>query len=184
MRPIVGIDFETSGYCTGHNFSAVEIGLCELGPNGRLSAILNTKLSGATKISRPAAKTHGITLEDCKGQPTLESFWSSFRVLQRKVPLCGHAIGTERKILRSKFPLAEFIWLDTLKLSKYFFPQCPNYKLRTVCEFLRLDSRLQEVLPNRSWHSALFDATASVLIIEDILKRYPTFQLEDLLNQK
>ena len=180
--PIAGIDFETSGHSRFQKAQPMQIGLAVRYPSGTYSIIADSLLGGATHLTYHAKRTHGISLEACRGKPRTESFWPQVQKISQNMPLCAHNIPTERKILQEKFPWKPCRWIDTCTISRRLLPDCPNHTLETVTHHLGKTRALQSLFQKKSWHNALFDAVASLLIVEGILERFPEAQLDDLIT--
>ena len=170
---MVGLDFETNGYSKFDTFKPIQIGLVYMQPGIRPVILAADYISGAKWISRPAYETHRIQLKDCKDKPGPEAYSEILKLASRQ-PVCVHAKGTERKILKEIYKLEDVTWIDTLTLSRKHLPNCPNHRLQTVVEYLGLMKELEESIPGESWHNALFDAAASVLIARKLLQENPT----------
>lgn len=166
--PLIGLDFETNGYCRWCPTVAVEVGIVEIRPEGEARVRLSSILSGAQWISPEAYRTHGIGLRETKGKPTLGALGPMLHALAGRA-VCVHGKGTERKILKSILG-QEPRWLDSLTLSRRHLKACPNHKLETVARYLGLEKELCRLLPEGKWHRAAFDAAASALIVREIQK--------------
>ena len=172
--PIAALDFECSGHTPYQKSRAVEIGLVLLHPNGKIEVLADNLLSGATYISRYAYATHGISLKQCYGKPRLQTFRNL--ILQTsKWPICVHAKGTERSILRDELGITEGIqWVDSCLWSRKLLKgKVENHQLKTISHHLEVAKKLQEFSKayHWKWHRAAFDAAASALIIQKL----PTF---------
>lgn len=166
----LGLDFETSGYSKWSTSAAVEIGLVEIFPNGELKVLASSLLSGAKWISPAAYRVHKIGLWQCRGKPTLHAFREILEEHSNR-PICVHAKGTEKKILREMLGLEHPHWVDSLLLSRRHLTACPNHKLETVTKFLNLEIKLQQMFPRGKWHQAAYDAAASALIVQEIQRK-------------
>jgi DNA polymerase III subunit epsilon len=165
---MLGLDFETNGYSRYDTFKPVEIGLVYLQAGQPAMILASSYISGAKWISPPAYQTHRITLNDCKGKPGPEAYADILQIATKQ-PVCVHAKGTERKILIEHYGILEVEWIDTLTLSRRHLPECPNHRLQTVVEYLKLEEELHATIPDGRWHSAAFDAAASILIAKRLL---------------
>jgi DNA polymerase-3 subunit epsilon len=98
------------------------------------------------------------------------------RLGEGAVPV-AHAKGTEKKFLRV-FPGNPFDpWVDTLSLSRAAVPNARKHSLGVFCEDVGVASKVRELVPGRGWHDALFDAVASLVLLEWIVTK---FELQDL----
>ena len=168
---IVAIDFESSGEAAGETSVPIQIGLAEmkslqLDPDSFFSSYLKTNSS----ITTAAKKIHGITPADLQEAPSLLELWPE---LQRRLQgrcLVAHGHGTERRFLRA-FPMHGFgPWIDTLTLSRQFFPGLPSYALADVIEHCKLTQELRTLHPNFRWHEALSDAIASLSLLLHLIQ--------------
>ena len=121
-------------------------------------------------ITKVAKKMHGITPSDLQEAPSLFELWPE---LQRRLQgrcLVAHGHGTERRFLRA-FPMHGFgPWIDTLTLSRQFFPGLPSYALADVITHCNLTTKLATLHPNFRWHEALSDALASLLLLLHLIQ--------------
>ena len=56
-------------------------------------------------------------------------------------------------------------------------PTQKKHSLGILCEDLGVADKVRELVPGRDWHDALFDAVASLVLLEWMVKK---FGLEDL----
>ena len=168
---LVAIDFESSGEAAGEAGVPIQIGLAEmkslhLDPTSFFSSYLKTN----SPITKVAKKIHGIAPSDLQEAPSLLDLWPE---LQRRLQgrcLVAHGHGTERRFLRA-FPMHGFgPWIDTLTLSRQFFPGLPSYALADVIAHCNLIEELHALHPNFRWHEALSDAIASLLLLLHLIQ--------------
>jgi len=127
------------------------------------------------KITWAAQKVHGITPEDLKEAPPLFSLWPTLKSHLSEGPVVAHGHGTEKRFLRA-FPGHPFgPWVDTLQLARAAWPELPSYSLGNLCEAKKIGG-FESLCEGRKWHDALYDALASLAILEHIIKE---FSLED-----
>lgn len=172
--PVAGLDFETTGHSRRMAARPMEIGLCVLSPSGKLDILLDCLVGEGAHgpMNHYAYDTHGIPQSACRGKPSLRCHWNTLTYASDQ-GICVHAKSTEKKILGTYFPLDEFTWLDTLPLARKFLPGLPNYRLETLSDELDRTKDLRQMLPNKTWHQALFDAAASLLCLETIYDNVP-----------
>ena len=168
---LVAIDFESSGEGQGEASVPIQIGLAEmkslkLDSTYFFSSYLRTNYS----ITKAAKKIHGIAPTDLQAAPSLLELWPE---LQRRLKgrcLVAHGHGTERRFLRA-FPMHGFgPWIDTLTLSRQFFPGLSSYALVDVITHCNLTTKLATLHPNFRWHEALSDAIASLLLLLHLIQ--------------
>ena len=168
---LVAIDFESSGEAAGEAGVPIQIGLAEmkslqLDPTSFFSSYLKTN----SPITKVAKKIHGITPADLQEAPSLLELWPELQHRLQDRCLVAHGHGTERRFLRA-FPMHGFgPWIDTLTLSRQFFPGLPSYALADVIEHCKLTQELYTLHPSFGWHEALSDAIASLLLLLNLIK--------------
>lgn len=168
---LVAIDFESSGEGAGEAGVPIQIGIAEmkllqLDPGSFFSSYLKSK----APITRTAKKIHGIGPADLQEAPSLLELWPE---LQRRLQgrcLVAHGHGTEKRFLRI-FPMHGFgPWIDTLTLSRQFFPGLSSYRLSHVITHCNLTEKLFSLHPTFRWHEALSDAIASLLLLLHLIE--------------
>ena len=83
----------------------------------------------------------------------------------------AHGKGTEKKFLRA-FPGHGFgPWIDTLLLSRALWPSWKDHSLGALCTELGLNDKISALCPGRQWHDALYDAFASLCLLESMIER-------------
>ncbi len=165
------IDFESSGEMAGEAGVPIQIGIAEmkslqLDPDSFFSSYLKTNSS----ITKVAKKIHGITSTHLQDAPSLLELWPELRQRLQGRLLVAHGHGTERRFLRA-FPMHGFgPWIDTLTLSRQFFPGLPSYALAEVMAHCKLTEKLFSLYPTFKWHEALSDALASLLLLLHLIQ--------------
>lgn len=180
VRDIVfaGIDFEGAGAQHGREDWPVQIGMGTWSLAEGFGNFFVTNLEKQGQVDWYAKKIHGIDESKLVGAPSLLSLWPEVngRLGGDAVPV-AHAKGTEKKFLRV-FPGNPFDpWVDTLSLSRAGVPNARKHSLGIFCEDAGVAGKVRELVPGRGWHDALFDAVASLVLLEWMVK---TFELEDL----
>lgn len=180
VRDVVfgGIDFEGSGAQRGKEDWPVQIGMAKWSLEAGYGDFFVSFLECEGEVDWYAKKIHGIDEAKLEGAPSLLSLWPEVngRLGDGAVPV-AHAKGTEKRFLR-KFPGNPFDpWVDTLLLARAALPDSRKHSLGTFCEDVGLADKVRGLVPGRDWHDALFDAVASLVLLEWIVKRYG---LEDL----
>nr|NIP92298.1 3'-5' exonuclease [Akkermansiaceae bacterium] len=56
-------------------------------------------------------------------------------------------------------------WIDTLHLYRAAWPQLGSFGLGDLCDRFGLTGTVGNAHPGRRWHDALFDASASALLL-------------------
>ncbi len=167
---IAAIDFESAGAARGETDQPVQIGIAvcsvlEDQPECWMSYIATDK-----PVLWSASQVHGITTQMLADAPAFTSLWTAIKERLSGAVVVGHNPATERKFLR-RFPGHGFgPWLDTLALGKMCVPGLPDYSLSTLCDALGVTPTVTAILPNKTWHDALYDALASLLVVKFLVK--------------
>ncbi len=163
------IDFESAGATRGETDAPVQIGLANWSINTGHSDPWVTYLHVDREIHWSASKIHGITRADLANAPTLLSLWPELSQKLGNSWVVAHGKGTEKRFLRS-FPGHRFgPWVDTLWLARAAWPDAPDHSLGSLCENLGLTEKIRTLVPTRLWHDALFDAVASLVLLEHLI---------------
>lgn len=163
------LDFEGAGAAPGQPDVPIQIGIAS-GRLGEEPTLFDSFLAIDRPVTRGAQRVHGITDEQLTASPTLLQLYPDLQNHLGNRPLVAHAHGTEKRFL-SALPGHPFgPWLDTLKLARKIYPQAQSHKLGRVSDDLGLTPQLRDWVPDRDWHDALFDATASLLILFHIVE--------------
>jgi len=167
---LVAVDFESARSPEGAEHP-VQIGLVE---SRNLSLLVGSCYVSFLQPPEPVVLTrgdvHGIRSRDLAGSPTLLSLWPEISNRLQRVPLVAHGAGTERRFLRI-FPLANLgPWVDTLQWSRKLYPGLASYALGDLVKTLGLEEEVASACPGRSWHDALFDAVACLLLLHTLIR--------------
>ena len=164
------IDFESAGAARGKTDVAVQIGMgcwsMEAGHHNDFVSYLSTD----QPIQWSAQKVHGITQDDLADAPSLLSLWPECKARLSNSVVVAHGRGTEKRFLRT-FPGHGFgPWVDTLQLGRALWPDLEDHSLGSLCEQLKLTEGIRELVPDKNWHDALFDAVASLVLLVHIIE--------------
>ncbi|GAA5482295.1 3'-5' exonuclease [Haloferula sargassicola] len=163
------IDFESAGSARGRTDTPVQIGMARWSPGHGHGGAFHSYLRSSQPITWSARKVHGIRDEDLIGAPSLPELWGTVRSALEGAVVVAHGMGTEKRFLRA-FPGHRFgPWLDTLQVARAAWPELPSHALSDLCDALGLSDRVREMQPERRWHDALFDATASLVLLEHLV---------------
>lgn len=169
QHAFTAIDFESAGAATGRTDVPIQIAMAGWHPQDGLGASYVSYLRSTQRIAWNAQKVHGITLADLEDAPDLLGLWPVVKEHLADRVIVAHGKGTEKKFLRA-FPGHGFgPWVDTLLLARATWPQWEDHALGPLCDALGLTPAVQNACPGRRWHDALFDATASLFLLEKIL---------------
>jgi DNA polymerase-3 subunit epsilon len=180
VRDVVfaGIDFEGAGAQRGKEDWPVQIGMATWSLDKGYGNYYVSFLERDGEVDWYAKKIHGIGAGHLEGAPSLLSLWPEVnaRLGGEAVPV-AHAKGTEKRFLRV-YPGNPFDpWVDTLLLARAAMPAQKKHSLGALCEEIGVAGRVKELVPDRDWHDALFDAVASLVLLEWMIREY---HLEDL----
>lgn len=167
-----GIDFESAGATRGSTDVPVQIGLSDWAvPTGHRESFVSY-LRSNSPITWSARKVHGIKDEDLVDAPSLLELWPTVKRRLSGAVVVAHGKGTEKRFLRA-FPGHGFgPWVDTLLLARAAWPELPDHSLSALCISRNLDTRIRELAPKGTWHDALFDTIASLVLLEDIVTSF------------
>lgn len=165
------IDFESAGAARGMTDSPVQIGLATWSVEDGHGDAFVSYLHTDQPVQWTARKVHGIGPDQLAGAPTLLSLWPEIRQRLGGAIVVAHGKGTEKRFLRA-FPGHGFgPWTDTLLLARAAWPDQTDHSLGALCDTRGLTARVQALVPGKSWHDALFDAAASLVLLEHLLQR-------------
>ena len=163
------IDFESAGAAPGETDQPVQVGIVRVPSLMGKEELFSTYISCDHPVRWSASKVHGITTADLRGAPDMLSLWLNFRRLLSGCIVVGHNPSTEQRFLRV-FPAHGFgPWLDTLALARHCLPGLADYSLSSVCEALGVTPEIERLVPDKSWHHALFDAVGSLAALRAIV---------------
>jgi DNA polymerase-3 subunit epsilon len=171
------IDFESTGYLEGGGDEPIQVGIAlmegtEICPDHFVRSFIQPAKPRA--ISNAARAVHRIKDEELEGAPSLLSLWPTIRdSLQGRV-VVAHGAGTEKRFLRA-FPMHGFApWVDTLQLARKYLPNLKDHSLGALLQQLDLEEEVSVLCPGLSWHDALFDAVASLVLLNRMLQKLTT----------
>jgi DNA polymerase-3 subunit epsilon len=159
------IDFESAGAARGMTDSPVQVGLASWSVATGHHEPFVSYLHTANPIQWSARKVHGIGPGHLEDAPTLLSLWPEIKKRLTGAVVVAHGKGTEKRFLRA-FPGHGFgPWIDTLLLARAAWPGLPDHSLGALCETRGLTTEIRQLVPGKSWHDALFDAVASLVLL-------------------
>ena len=163
------IDFESAGAARGRTDVPVQVGMARWSPGAGHGESFVSYLASEEPIQWSARKVHGIRDEDLAGAPGLLSLWPEIKRHLAGAVVVAHGKGTEKRFLRA-FPGHGFgPWVDTLLLARAAWPELGEHSLSALCEARGLGGRVAAMVPGRRWHDALYDAAASLVLLEDLV---------------
>jgi len=171
------IDFESAGAARGKTDVPVQIGLATWSfDNGHADHYVSY-LRSDRPITWAAQKVHGISTETLADAPPLITLWPQVKERLSGRIVVAHGYGTEKRYLRA-FPSHGFgPWVDTLLLSRAAWPSLPSHALGDLCEHFELTHQISQLVPEKTWHDALYDATASLVLLEHLVRAFNLTEL-------
>ncbi len=164
------IDFESAGAARGMTDSPVQVGLASWSAESGHGDPFVSYLSTDQPVHWSARKVHGIGPEHLADAPSLLSLWPDLKRRLSGAVVVAHGKGTEKRFLRA-FPGHGFgPWIDTLLLARAAWPELPDHSLGALCQQRKLTRQIHAIVPGKSWHDALFDAAASLVLLEDLVQ--------------
>jgi DNA polymerase-3 subunit epsilon len=159
------IDFESAGAARGKTDSPVQVGLASWSIDDGHHDAFVSYLATDQPVQWSARKVHGIGPEHLANAPSLLSLWPDLKRRLSGAIVVAHGKGTEKRFLRA-FPGHGFgPWIDTLLLSRALWPELKDHSLGALCETHGLTDRVRAIVPEKSWHDALFDSAASLILL-------------------
>ena len=170
------IDFESAGTAPGKTDAPVQIGTSTWNLATGVSDTWMSYIFTKQKITWSAQKVHGITNAELGNAPKLMLLWPAIKRRLNHKAIVAHGHGTEKRFLQA-FPGHGFgPWIDTLQLARAAWPELPSHSLGDLCISLGLEDAISKLVPEKTWHDALYDAVASIALLEKIILE---FQLEN-----
>ena len=113
--------------------------------------------------------TQGIHYDDVKDCPDFPTIWEEIdKKYIKGSPIIAHNVGFEKSCINAcneEFNTNnKYEYIDTLKLSRKYFPKLYNHKLDTVCEAIKHKIK--------NYHNAKEDAIACAKLFIYLNKKY------------
>jgi len=167
-----GIDFESAGAAKGKTDVPVQIGMGTWSISEGYQNLYVSFIRADRPITWSAQKVHGITTDDLSDAPPMMMLWPVVKKTLSQRVVVAHGYGTEKRYLRA-FPAHGFgPWIDTLLLSRAAWPDLPSHALGSLCCHFKLQDKITSLVPNKTWHDALYDAVASLVLLEFLIKEF------------
>jgi len=159
------LDLETTGTNPAFH-EIVEVGIIRFTRDATRDTF-ESLVNPGMKIPQETIGIHGITDEMVQGSPPIGDILGDIAEFIRGSLLIIHCPEFDISFLREAFrkndmPVPEMISVDTVRLSRRAYPGLPNYRLDTVCGFLRY-----EIMH----HRASPDARGCMTIFNDVIHR-------------
>lgn len=180
------IDFESSGFRDDGTDEPIQIGIAvmrnlEIDKDSFFRSFITPTEN--RPISNSWHTKHRISDSNLKGAPILMDLWPSIKESLRGRVVVAHGAGTEKRFLRT-FPMHGFSpWIDTLHISRKLLPDTPDHALGSLIENLNAYDELKAFCPKLSWHDALFDAVACLILLKKLIEKIPgSTQRQEILQ--
>lgn len=114
-------------------------------------------------------QTHGLHYDDVKDSPDFPTVWNEIdKKYIKRSPIIAHNVSFEKSCINTcneEFDTNnDYEYIDTLKLSRKYFPDLENHKLDTICEAIDYDLK--------NYHNAAEDAEACANVFLTLNKKY------------
>ncbi|HMO51089.1 MAG TPA: 3'-5' exonuclease [Kiritimatiellia bacterium] len=183
---LVAVDFESTGAVAGYREQPWQLGVVPI-----MAGQLDWEAAQSFWIHVPpdrpfspfAPGSWRLVRDDLAGARSLPDLWPVLRGRLAGVPLVAHNAATEKKFFRQAWPLHRLgPWVDTLTWSRQAFPDLPHHDLMRVLRAIGGERELEQRLPGRAAHDALYDAAASALVLAHLLQQpgWRDLELTDL----
>lgn len=174
---ILAIDFETANQASE---SACSIGYC-LWDNGeiiRSDEILIRPHRRFSYFNYFNIQIHGITPEMVKDADDWPAVYGQIAHMFIDSVVIAHNARFDIAVLRAinrlyGIEMNDFIFLDTVTISRIMHPFLPNHKLNTVCDYLNVDL---------NHHHAGSDALGCLAIMMDTMDAYGEYDVENIME--
>lgn len=162
----IAFDLETTGTVPGVD-QIVEIGAIRF-VDGQPDAIYATLIDPRRPIPAGASAVNGITNDMVQGKPLVESMLPSFAEFCGDDMLVAHNAPFDAQFLiadikKFETPAPKGVVIDTLPIARKVFPGLPNYKLGTLVQYLKIESK--------DFHRAEADASYCGQLFYQMMKR-------------
>lgn len=159
------LDLETTGTNPAFH-EIIEAGIIRFTRDGTRDTY-ESLVNPGVKIPPETIGIHGITDEMVQGSPLIGDVLGDIAEFIRGSLLVIHCPEFDISFLREAFrkndmPVPEMIAVDTVRLSRRAYPGLPNYRLDTICGFLRYELM---------HHRASPDARGCMTIFNDVIRR-------------
>jgi len=183
------LDFECTGSVEGYPNEPWQVALVMVQGGhvqvaGRFSSLLRV---GARPFNPYAPGRHALVRDQLAAAPRLLDLWVQMSPWLLGRPLVAHHAAIERSLLGEAFPLHEFgPWIDTLELARIAYPGVVSHRLEDLTEAVGVGDRVRSLCPGLAPHDALYDATASAVVLEHLLDlpHWGGVRVEDLATAR
>ena len=179
MNNFISFDLETTGTLS-HIDEIIEIGAVYF-ENGKVKDRFQSLVFIDKPIPEAATKVNGITDDMLKNQPSIEEILPDFADFCKDHLIVAHNAPFDfqfllRAIQEHRTTAPRGLVLDTCQLARKSFPQLVNYKLSTLCDYLKIQGN--------SFHRASEDAFYCGHLFLSILEKnsFSTSNVKELVQ--
>lgn len=155
----ISMDFETANR---YRSSACSIALVVVRNNEIVDSFYSL-VNPRDKFEYRNIQVHGITPENVKTAPCFDEVWDHiYPLFDQNHLVAAHNASFDNSVLKASLSayditVPHYQSIDTLRVSKMFYPEFPNHKLNTVSELLDINLKQH--------HNALYDSAACAKIL-------------------
>jgi len=167
MKPIVVLDFETTGMSPDFNDRAIEIGAVKI-ENGQIMDEFQSLMNPGIYINGFIQELTGISNEMIEDAPHNSKVMSEFYDFIEGCHIVAHNLSFDKKFLDAELNHINLAFTGpascSLLLARRIIPNSPNHKLGTLVNYLNVPKSGQ-------FHRALDDAKMTGYIWLDIIEK-------------
>ena len=180
----VALDVETTGVVAGFPNEPWQVGLVVI-EDGQILPETKWETYFRVDAARPfSPRAPGRWAElrtELAAAPSFMEIWPELSKRLVGQPLVAHNAATERTILERRAPLTRFgPWIDTLKLTRTYWPILKSYALGDLIRTFGLEGQMRALCPGRTWHDALFDACAGAVLFSHVQEKVGLWKCESM----
>ncbi|SER12602.1 ATP-dependent DNA helicase DinG [Gracilibacillus ureilyticus] len=181
MNKYAILDVETTGHAPSKDDRIIEIGIVIV-ENGEIIQEYNQLINPMKEIPTFISQLTSIKNEDVMDQPVFEEVAGEIMEVLSGTILVAHNINFDLNFVNAELERIGSAKLqpykiDTVELSRIFFPKAPGYKLNELAHFLYITHDM----PHRAISDALVTADLFLLILQK-LHSLPNHLLEQLVQ--
>ncbi len=174
----IAMDFETANY---QKHSACSLALVMV-RDSQIVGEYYTLIQPETEFFWKNIQIHGIRKTDVANAPKFPAVWQQIaQYYQQNNLIVAHNAGFDNGVLAGCLDYyglekPSYLSLCTVRTSRKLYPQVPNHKLNTMCEYLQI--------PLNKHHDALEDSRACANILLQQEKQFGIEPLKKLVLMK
>ncbi len=180
-RPIVVLDFESTGLNTG-KARIIEIGAVKLA-GGAVTDTFEQLVDPGEALSPKITEITGITDAQLQGQPAAREALPKLLAFIGDAPIAAHNANFDISLMKAELKRIGLSWngpvLDTLSYARKIYPELKSFRLGALCKHLGVSLK--------NAHRAVHDAAATAgclnRMFEDTREKYPDAATDHDLNK-